>query len=136
MFKCLTAIGENPCNNRIHVSCTGYDPYIVPYLSIFICSECTARDQALQQKMLEVAAAAHEAFKMQKAKDQKGTNEELKSVAEKMGLLLKARSNQVSEQRQEIDRQNQEIQRQAEEIKQLQEKFSKLEPDRHTKILP
>jgi hypothetical protein len=95
MLKCmnLSAIGKNPCQNVIHVSCAGYDPSIIPHMSGFFCTDCTTASSDIHQRMEQIEKAAKEAATTALKKAQQGVStqeyEELKAVAGKMQQQLK-----------------------------------------------
>jgi len=131
----LTAPGNKPCGNIIHVKCAGYDLGVLPHMTGFFCTDCTTGSSSLHTKMSEIEEKAKSAAEAAKASSSssmisKEEYEEMKKMAEKLADQLKEKVDKMARQAAELDAQKLVSQRQETELKQLQEVVSKMATDR------
>lgn len=132
MLKCmnLSGNGKKPCQNIIHVICSGYDLDIVPHLSEFYCDECTTSNSELHTKFQEIIDQAKQAAKESAKVISTQEYEQIKELAERLANQLKEKVDRISQQSAEIEAQKAITQRQELELRQLQETVTNMAAER------
>ncbi|XP_070492639.1 uncharacterized protein [Chironomus tepperi] len=135
MLKCmnLTAEGNKPCNNVIHVTCAGYNSNIVPHLTTYYCTDCTTGSSALHQKFQEIEERARKAAEYASSSSSSISSaeyEEIKRVAERLAEQLKEKVDKLTQQSAELEAQRAISMKQQMELRQLQEAVSSISLER------